>query len=954
MRNRRAIWVQACLVMGLLAIPALVRAQTTIRVGDHPGFGRVVFDFGVPTGFDVVEAGDRLLVVFAGAPALPTADGLPRNVRAIESSAGSATLVRTPGARFRSRGMGNRVEIDVLDPIRGNVRVAGRAGATRPDMSVPAQPPPALPAIPPAGSPSDASPVLAEPASPPIADAPLRALIVPVSQGPLPPIVAEASEPAPSVAPAPPPVARPGFVLLAMEPGIGAAAFRRGTDALIVFDQQTPIDPAMIARAFATSGPPAVQVGTASTIVVIPLAPDQGMALRRDVRGWEVRATDGRVPVAASAEPAAVEVTATSAGLLLKLDRPGAVMAVADPATGQTLLVGTANPTTGAGAATATVRRAPGYALAATWLGVVVEPMSEATELRPASNGFLLVSPALSPAADSPVTVATAFTRRFDFADLPVAALLQRLHAQVAAGSAAPVRSRSPDRIAAAHSMLSLGLATEAQAVLGLAAADDPAAAAGPELVGLKAIAALLAGRSHEAGGIDDPRLDGSDDIALWRGVRDAMRDTDPAAGQVLPRLLPLVDAYPAALRNRLRPLLIEAAVLTGQVPLAGGALGVADDHSLDLARALLRERDGDTAGALAAFDMLASGRDQLAQVRAGVRAAELRLRTGTLTPGQAADVLERHAAIWRGDGRESAMRLRAAELRTAAGSFRPALELLRETERLFPEHQSAIRTAMAAVFQAMLSRPQAVPPLDLVTIASDFATLLPAADAGGITGLLADKLLALDLPDRAGPVLAGLMAAAPAGPARAMIGARLAQMQLENGAAGAAQATLAASGGPDMPASVAEQRILLGARARAAQGDVPGAAASLLALGTAAADDLRATLLSQAADWPGSLAALSDLAAKTIPATEPLDDAMQDLILRQATAAVQANDVATLALLQRRHGQRLAGSRADLFRLLTAEPLRSPADLPRTGTELALARLLPSQLDVLSARNSK
>ena len=127
-----------------------------------------------------------------------------------------------------------------------------------------------------------------------------------------------------------------------------------------------------------------------------------------------------------------------------------------------------------------------------------------------------------------------------------------------------------------------------------------------------------------------------------------------------------------------------------------------------------------------------------------------------------------------------------------------------------------------------------------------------------------------------------------------------------------------------------------------------------MLALGTAAADDLRATLLSQAADWPGSLAALSDLAAKTIPATEPLDDAMQDLILRQATAAVQANDVATLALLQRRHGQRLAGSRADLFRLLTAEPLRSPADLPRTGTELALARLLPSQLDVLTARNSK
>ena len=950
MMNPWAIGMRACLAMGVVALPALAQAQTTIRVGDHPGFGRVVFDFGVPTEFDVVEAGDRLLIVFAGAPALPAADGLPRNVRAIESGAGSATLVRAPGTRFRSLAMGNRVVVDVFDSTRGNVRAPGRANATRPDASVPIQPRPVLPS---AASPSDASPVFAEPASPPTAEASLRAPIAPVSQGPLPPSVSEASEPAFTVVPAPVPVARPGFVLLAMEAGIGAAAFRRGSDALVVFDQQTPIDPAMIVQALPTSGPPTVQVGPASTTVVIPLAPDESLTLRREVRGWELRATNGSVPVAAPAEPASVEVTAISAGLLLKLDRPGIVVAVADPSTGQTLLVGTANPTAGAGAATATARRAPGYALAATWLGVVVEPMSDATELRPASNGFLLVSPALSPAADAPVAVATAFTRRFDFANLPVAALLQRLRAQVAAGSAAPARSRSPDRIAAAHSMLSLGLATEAQAVLCLAATDDPAAAAGPELVGLKAIAALLAGRSHEAGGIDDPRLDGSDDIALWRGVRDAMRDTDPAAGQGLPRLLPLVDAYPAALRDRLRPLLIEAAVLTGQTSLAAAALGVADDHSLDLARALSRERDGNTAGALAAFDLLASGRDQLAQVRAGVRAAELRLRTGTLTAGQAADVLERQAAIWRGDGRESAMRLRAAELRSTAGSFRPALELLRETERLFPEQQPSIRTAMAAVFQAMLTRPQVVPPLDLVTIASDFATLLPGADTS-ITGLLADKLLALDLPDRAGPVLAGLMTAAPAGPARAVIGARLAQMQIENGAAGAAQATLAASGDPDLPASVAEQRTLLGARALAAQGDVLGAAASLLALGTAAADDLRATLLSQAADWPGSLAALSDLAAKTIKDGGLLDDAMQDLVLRQATAAVQANDMATLALLQRRHSQRLAGSRADLFRLLTAEPLRSPADLPRTGTELALARLLPNQLGVLSARNSK
>ena len=466
--------------------------------------------------------------------------------------------------------------------------------------------------------------------------------------------------------------------------------------------------------------------------------------------------------------------------------------------------------------------------------------------------------------------------------------------------------------------------------------------------------------RSTEATGLDDTQLDGADDIALWRGVRDAMRDADPEAGRLLPRLLPLVSAYPAALRDRLRPLVIEAAVATGQAALVAPALAKPGpdkpaEPGLDFARALALERAGDTPAALLAYDTLVAGRDQLTQVRAGSRAAELRLRQNAITPAQAADILERQAAIWRGDGRESRMRLRAAELRTAAAAaFRPALDLLRDTERVFPEQKPAIRAAMASVFQAMLSQPQAVSPLDLVTIAGDYASLLLAGSGGDIRELLADKLVALDLPDRAGPVLAALMAAAGPGQARASMGARLAQMHVDSAAFPTVQAALEASDAPGLSPELAEQRSLLMAQARAAQGDMPAAVAGLLSLGTAAADDLRATLLGQAGDWPGSLAALSDLTAKTVPATGPLSDTMQTIVLRQATSAVQANDAATLADLQRRHGARLAGPRADLFRLLTAEPLRSPTDLPRAATELALARLLPDRLQALSVRNMK
>lgn len=918
------------LALALLLAPGLARAQVPVRVGSFPGYGRIVFDFTQPIAFEVVEADGQAQVLFIDAPPLGAAKGPPRNVRAIERTAGSMTLTLIPGARIRSARQGNSVVIDVLDPVPSPRGAARTVQAPAPAAPAPAAPPPAAP--PPAIPPPAASP------TPTVAAAPK-------AEEPHAPAAPAAPElPRAAAAPA---ASRPASILIPLDPGIGAAAFRRPDLGMVVFDQRVPLDLAALGGGAALAGA-LVQLGQASTVLTVPLPASQSLALSREAQGWRVTwADDAAPPTPMGAEPG-------PGGLLLRLDAPGQVVTVADPTTGLVLLVGTANPAAGAGPAVTPARRAPGYALAPTWLGVAVEPLSDLIELRPATSGFMLASPGMSAVAAVPAQAPEAFIRRFDLPDLPVSALTQRLTAQQAAAALAPPRARSDSRLAVAQSLLSLGLATEAQAVLGLIATEDPIAAADPKLTGLMAVAALLAGRSPEATGLDDPRLDGADDVALWRGVRDAMRETDAEAGRGLARLLPLASAYPAALRDRIRPMIIEAAVSTGQGAAVATALAQAGDHTLDFARALQRERDGDTAGALAAFDTLAAGRDQLTQVRAGVRAAELRLREGALTSAQAADVLERQAAIWRGDARESRMRLRVAELRTAAGAFRPALEALRDTERLFPAEQPAIRVAMAGVVRAMLAQPDAVEPLELVTLVSDYAALLPEQEGRGLSALLADKLVALDLPGRAAPVLASLMAAAPAGAARAGIGARLAQMQLENAAAPAAEAALKASDAPGLPAPLVEQRTLALARARAVQGDLGGATAALQALGTAAADDLRATLLSQASDWPGSVAALSDLAAKTVPPNGPLSDVMQDVVLRQATSAAQARDAALLADLSRRYGPRLAGTRADLFRVLTAAPLQSSSDLPRAASELALARTLPDRLRGLSTQNMK
>ena len=56
------------LAISLLFAPGLANAQAPVRVGNYPGFGRVVFEFAKPTSFEVAEDGAQLLITNDGGP----------------------------------------------------------------------------------------------------------------------------------------------------------------------------------------------------------------------------------------------------------------------------------------------------------------------------------------------------------------------------------------------------------------------------------------------------------------------------------------------------------------------------------------------------------------------------------------------------------------------------------------------------------------------------------------------------------------------------------------------------------------------------------------------------------------------------------------------------------------------------------------------------------------------
>jgi hypothetical protein len=195
------LWQPAFLVaLALWMTPAAAdpAVPVDVRVGNHPGFGRLVVEFDVRMAYHESREGDHLTLRFDNdvdftPPAYP-----PHNIGAVSVGHNLLDLTLHAGVTTHVSWFGDRLVVDVFDPVdtaTGEVPLAVLASGGLPGTA----------------SPTDAS----EADASPIGVAPLRAawhrggrpLPLPPPPAPPPPIApgTEASAPASqSVAPAPP------------------------------------------------------------------------------------------------------------------------------------------------------------------------------------------------------------------------------------------------------------------------------------------------------------------------------------------------------------------------------------------------------------------------------------------------------------------------------------------------------------------------------------------------------------------------------------------------------------------------------------------------------------------------------------------------------------------------------------------------------------------------------
>ena len=972
----------------------------TVRVGNHGAFGRVVFRVAKGQTDSEDRQGDQLFVRLPGAGTVPDAEPGAVNIVSVAGGQDEAVLHLAPGSVTRVWRQAGLLGIDAHDaapaigissiaasgavaqrdakPVEllSDQRAAWALGAVTGRETTPRLLPPAAGARP-----------AAHPA--PADRAPLQIDLVP--PGPAPPPPAPARPPAPPVAalPVQAPASLPGTqarpvaaqaagttaeagdalaavrlaadanthedsILLPFDAEVGAAAFALGGTGHVVLDDAKPVDLAAL-KDDPIFGRAAVTLLAAGTDFSLKLAPGTRLRLHRRPDGWVVT-------VAPAGGPEDSAGVADKNGVISIAEKGAAdTVVMDDPATGGHLLIGTVLT---AGLPVAVKHVSAEFTLLPSWIGIVVAPLSDRIILRADKAGFQLrmaTGPALAAdfggGAAQALADAGVLTRHFAFTSLPAETLLARLDGELGAAAAAPRLARLRPRLRAAQDMLGLGLDREAAGLLRVAIEDDPRGVNDADAQALLTMANWLGAEPDDAGSFH-PALSGSDEAALWQAVMHPSAPSSAAAAATLAADWRLLLAYLAPLRRRLLPAVVDTMLAGGQTRAAASLLAKIDDPALDDARAVVLERDGKRAGALALLDRMADEPDRKHAAAAARDAVELRLEGGLLTPAQAAEALEKRLYAWRDDATELKLRLRVAALQSQAGAPRPALSLLRETETLFPDAHDQVRAGEHLVLANMLRSGggRGLPPLDMVALVAENEDLLTDQDASTtLTPVLVDKLLALDLPDRAAPLLQRLMAGSADGEAKAGLGARLADLRLDQGDAPGAVAALDGSAPISVATSLSTpltaRRTVLRARAMAASGDA-AAAVHLLAPETGTeALELRAQLCEQLHDWACDDAALRVLARGSVPRAGALTDAQQDLVLRLASAASQAGDMAVLQELRVGAGLRLTpGPRLELFRALTAQPIQSLGDLPRSAHETDAARALPAALSSYKA----
>lgn len=749
---------------------------------------------------------------------------------------------------------------------------------------------------------------------------------------------------------------RPTILNFGWDRETGAAAFQRGNRLWLVFDRRGPFDLIQQLRKVAPHLEPIDRVpvrrGTAVRLTLPPLfAPRLTFADNT----WSV---DIRRRVPLPEATAKVSVKSDEQGPEVIFDRGGAraLLSMVDPDLNDRIIVA---PVREAGLGVAAIQQFPQFRALVSYQGVVLQPTAEGLAMSLERRGVVVEGREPLQISDSDARALPKSGERHtapggSMFDLDLARRggdddyitnKQELQRDVVGQEAQKV---GVARLDLARFYFAHGRAPEALAMLRLLEAESPNIAADPEVLMMKGVSHFLSENYDEAAeALAHPALLGEREGVLWQSAMAAKDQDWQVAATGFDESDDLIDQYARPVRNRLRLLTAEARLATGDT--GGASLFLrkieADEPTdselaqigyLEGRRLLL---DGEEEEALKLWRQVARNRHRPSSARARLALVDQGLDNATLSEAEAIDEIENLRFAWRGDQFEFELLRRLGDLYLAQGDYRKGLRAMRQAASHFPSSRRSeqITRRMQQEFKDLYlsDKGEAVQAVTAVALYEEYKELTPPGEEGdAIITKLADRLVEVDLLERAGDLLADQVDHRLKGEEKAKVAARTALIRLLERKPGEALEVLDRSEMDRLPEALKLQRRHLRARALA-DAERQDEALALLE-GDVASDalQLRAEILWKQRNWKDAGLAL----ARLVPADPPeraLTAKESRAVLNLAVALTMADDRPALELLSESYRDIMQDTpEADSFALLAGDLLGD--DVKSISEELA------------------
>ena len=960
----RGLAAVASVLLWLLAGSALLPLQAAradehvaVRAATHPDFARIVFEWSHAVGFKAAVADGTLTVQFKEA----FAGDVEGAARRLDGYVAGAKIA----ADHMSVSFHLKQPVTLKSAEHGKLAIFDlypeKAAKPAPPKPVPAKPAAvkvAEPAPKPATKPAPKATAHEAPKATASAAPKPPASAAPAAPPPAAPAPAVATAPAPmptaAATPAPAGDAGPDRLAtsvetlssgvrlhLAFNRPMPAAAFQRGDSLWLVFDRATAVDLAGLAKdttgSVVRAEQPAVAQGTLLQLhIKAGLAPVVG----RQGNEWLI----DLLPAAAAALPGAIDVLAEPAAALgprvfvPTLDA-GQAIALNDPDGGQRLTV---VPLLGAGIGINLPREFPQFTVMKSLQGLLLAPKTDQVVVQTLPNGVaitaksgLLLSQTLPSKKNEPDSRPMMFhIAAWRGPDDDFEATKQALQIALAK---APELQRTAARYALAQFYFAHGFYADALSVLTRLARQDPHAAEERTFHFLRGAVELGLRRLDAAeADLTVPELAQDREAALWRGALYAARqDWDRARDEFIRGRNVLAD-YPPDVRARLHLAMAQAFYGSGDPGSAKSIVGVmahelGRDHAainLGAEAALLHgeaeAKLGDRSDAATDFKVAVASGNRSAQARALLEQANLQLESGEIKPAVAMEHLDGLRFSWRGDGLEPVLLRRLGQLHIDASDYRGGLTIWRQLVAYFGKTTLAAdaKKDMDSTFSRLFLDGEAerLPPIEAVGLFYDFRDLAPSDSRGDeMIRKLADRLVGVDLLDRAAELLQHQVEHRLSGEEKAKVGARLAVIRLLDHKPELALKALEVSAVQPVADALAAERRHLQARALADLGRYDQAGKVLTDDTSRDAGLLRVDIAWRQKSWPAAVQTLTALLGDRDKDPAPFTATDRQSVLQLAVALSLAKDSAGLDRIRGLYADRLAGSaEADAFRVLT------------------------------------